>query len=525
MIRRMRRLVSPGIRLQITLWYTCVSALLLLLVGVVSYANTSASLYSNINATLTLRAHQIADGVSTRNGQIVIDDISGALPGLGSSTGSSTGSSGSVSSHTDDDSGSSSDNERDDSIANVETGTLVRILDGTGNLVYVSLAAKNLPPPSNVTKHEAAGTPWFNTVAVSTGGRVELYNLPLMQGGLVYGLVQVGTSLKSADDTLHTMMLGWLLIAPVVLLLGALGSFWLAGRAFKPVGRLTRMARQVEAGDLQQRVPVPGPHDELRELALTLNQMIARLDEAFTRQRRFVADASHELRTPVSAIRSMTDVALLHEKTPGEYIGVLWDVNAEAERLGRLISDLLGLARADEGQIPLERKPLRLDLIAADVAAVSMVLANEKSIRLSVETSGPVVVLGDADRLLQAVLNLLHNALTYTPAESGGSVTLRVWAEGGTALFSISDTGIGIEPEHMPYIFERFYRADPARIHSYGGSGLGLSIVSWVVGAHGGTVMVDSRPGYGSTFTIRLPLAPEALISPPDSARISGKKG
>jgi two-component system OmpR family sensor kinase len=516
MMKRMRLLVSPGIRLQITLWYTCVCALLLLLVSVVSYANTSSSLYANINANLTLRARQIADGVGTRNGQIFIDDISGALPGLGSSTPST----GSVPNHTDDDgSNSSSDDGRDDSFANVNTGTLVRILDGAGNPIYVSLAAKELPAPSSAARREAAGTPWFNTVVVSTGEHVELYNLPLVRNGLVYGLVQVGTSLKSTDDTLHTLMLGWLLIAPVVLLLGALGSFWLAARAFRPVGRLIRMARHVEAGDLQQRVPVPRPRDELHELAITFNQMIARLDEAFSRQRRFVADASHELRTPVSAIRSMTDVALLNEKSPAEYVGTLWDINAEAERLGRLISDLLVLARSDEEPTPLERRSLRLDLIAADVAAVSTLLATEKSIRLRVETSGPVVVLGDADRLLQAVLNLLQNALTYTPAGLGGSVTVRVWAEGDVALLAISDTGIGIEPEHLPYIFERFYRADTARIHSYGGSGLGLSIVSWVVGAHGGSVSVESRPGLGSTFTIHLPLAPEAVTSPAASAR------
>lgn len=512
MTTRIRSLLTPGIRLQITLWYTCVCALLLLLVSVISYTNASASLYANINATLALRARQIAAGVSTRNGQLVIQDISGALPGLGSSTAST----GPVSNDTDDDSGSPSRDERDDSIPSVDTGTLVRILDGAGNLIYVSLAARKLPPSTSVAARETAGIPWFNTVEVATGVRVELYNLPVSRDGLVYGLVQVGTSLKSTDQTLHSMMLGWLLTTPVVLLLGALGSFWLAARAFIPVGRLTRMARQVEAGDLQQRVPVPRPHDELRELALTLNQMIARLDEAFSRQRRFVADASHELRTPVSAIRSMTDVALLHEKTPAEYVGVLWDVNAEAERLSRLISDLLALARADEGQTPLERRPLRLDLIAADVAAVSTLLATEKSIRLTVETSGPVVVLGDADRLLQAVLNLLHNALTYTPAESGGSVTVRVVAKGDMALLSISDTGIGIEPEHLPYIFERFYRADPARIHSYGGSGLGLSIVNWVVGAHGGFVAVESQPGSGSTFTIRLPLAPDTETSPAD---------
>jgi heavy metal sensor kinase len=338
--------------------------------------------------------------------------------------------------------------------------------------------------------------------------------------------VEVGASLQSTDQTLHTLLLGWLLITPLVLLLGALGSVWLARRALRPVGRLTRIARQVEAGDLQQRVPVPGAHDEIRELALTLNDMIARLDSTFSRQRRFVADASHELRTPVSAIRSMTDVALLNEKSPAEYVGVLWGINAEAERLGRLIGDLLALARDDEAQTPLERAPLRLDLIAHDVAAVSSVLANERHIQLRVETSGPVVVLGDSDRILQAVLNLIQNALTYTPAGRGGLVTIRVMEEGSRAILSVTDNGIGIEPGHLPHIFERFYRASPDAAHSQGGSGLGLSIVDWVVGAHDGEVTVQSQVGKGSVFTIYLPLATAATsaLVVPDRSLVSGKK-
>jgi heavy metal sensor kinase len=554
--RRLRAPRAPGIRWQITLWYTAVFTLLLVLVGVVSYANTSASLGANIDSTLALRARQIAPGISVVNGHFIIEDISGALPGL-SSTGSSaasntptrtvtgtpggtaTGTSTGVATGTpttsatprsddsrDDNSGPDSDEQHERVIPSVDTGALVRIIDSGGTLVYTSLAAQKLPSDPGAAGRAQAGVPWYSTVSAASGQPVRLYNYPLARHGVVFGLVEVGASLQSTDQTLHTLLLGWLLITPLVLLLGALGSLWLARRALRPVGRLTRIARQVEAGDLQQRVPVPRAHDEIRELALTLNDMIARLDSTFSRQRRFVADASHELRTPVSAIRSMTDVALLNEKSPAEYVGVLWGINAEAERLGRLIGDLLALARDDEAQTPLERAPLRLDLIAHDVAAVSSVLADERHIQLRVETSGPVVVLGDADRILQAVLNLIQNALTYTPAGRGGLVTIRVMEEGSRAILSVTDNGIGIEPGHLPHIFERFYRASPDAAHSQSGSGLGLSIVDWVIGAHDGEVSVESQVGKGSVFTIYLPLATAATstLVVPDRSVVSGKK-
>jgi two-component system, OmpR family, sensor kinase len=551
--RRIRAPRAPGIRWQITLWYTAVFTLLLMLVGVVSFAATSASLGANIDSTLALRARQIAAGISLVNGQFVIEDVSGSLPAL-SATGSSAGStptrtstatptrgasgtpaanaSGTPTSHSDDSresndsNGADSDEQRERLIPSVDTGALVRIFDSGGTMIYSAPAAQKLPPEPGAASRAVSGVAWYDTVTASGGQSVRLYNYPLSHGGLVFGLVEVGASLQSTDQTLHTLVLGWLLITPLVLLLGALGSLWLARRALRPVGRLTRMARQVEAGDLQQRVPVPGAHDEVRELALTLNDMIARLDSAFSRQRRFVADASHELRTPVSAIRSMTDVALLHDKSPAEYVGALWGINAEAERLGRLISDLLRIARDDEAETPLERAPMRLDLIAHDVAAVSSVLADERQIRLRVETSGPVVVLGDADRILQAMLNLIQNALTYTPAGRGGLVTIRVGEEGSMAVLSVTDNGIGIEPGHLPHIFERFYRASPDSAHAQGGSGLGLSIVDWVVGAHNGEVTVQSQVGRGSTFTIYLPLptASATMQAVQQRSLVSGKK-
>lgn len=521
-LARLRTLLTPGIRLQITLWYTSVFAVLLLLVSAISYVSTSSSLNSSINSTLALRARQIAAGVSDNAGKFAIEDVSGSLPGLGVSTTPPQPQSDDSGA---DDSGSDSDDDDHRVVPNVDTGALVRILDSQGTLVYTSPAAKKLPGSPTLSSRAAAGTPWFDTVTAVSGEPVRIYNYPLLRGSTVYGLVQVGASLVSTEATLHTLLLSWLLVTLVAVLLGALGSFWLARRALVPVSRLTRIARRVEAGDLRQRVPVPRPPDEIRELALTLNDMIARLESAFSRQRRFVADASHELRTPVSAIRSMTDVALLREELPDEYTRVLWGINAEAERLGRLIGALLLLARADEEHIPLERAPLRLDLLAHDVAMVSAVLADERKIGLRVETPGPVTVLGDSDRILQAVLNLVQNALTYTPAGSGGTVTLAVNVEGSAAVLSVSDTGIGIAPEHVPHIFDRFYRADPAYSHSLGGSGLGLSIVDWVIRAHGGSISVASRVGVGSTFTVWLPLATGGLPGPEKAIRGVGRNG
>ena len=273
---------------------------------------------------------------------------------------------------------------------------------------------------------------------------------------------------------------------------------------------MTGFARRFEVGDLHERVPVPRAQDELKKLAQTFNEMIERLEKSFARQRRFVADASHELRTPVAAIRGMTDVTLASSAavSPDEYRVVLRDVNAEAERLGRLISDLLLLARVDENKLVLEREEVRLDRLMADVAAAMELLATEKNITLSVEAgeSGePAPVLGDEARLIQVIMNLVDNAIKYTG--EGGIVTLRVHVKDGSAFLSVSDTGIGIGPEHLEHIFERFYRVDPSRSLAAGGTGLGLSIVEWVVRAHGGTISVESKPGQGSTFTVQLPLA------------------
>ncbi len=246
----------------------------------------------------------------------------------------------------------------------------------------------------------------------------------------------------------------------------------------------------------------------MQYLAVTLNEMLDSLDESFSRQRRFVADASHELRTPVAVIRNKAEVALLRSRSQDEYCTALHSIHAETERLSYLISDLLALARGDEGQARFEREAVRLDTLVEAVTANAQGLAEERGITLSMQVPQPVTLIGDEARLIQVLLNLLDNAIRYT--NPGGHVHMSLRTSGAAAQLVVRDTGIGIAPEHLPHIFERFYRADPARRRTGGSSssGLGLSIVEWVVHAHGGAVAVESRVGRGSSFTVTLPLTP-----------------
>ncbi len=473
-----------GIRLQLMLWYTAVFAALLLFTGAFFYQHLEHSLEASLDTTLQVRAQQIAGGIVWSGSTIAVRDVTGDLPGFDA-------------------------NQSDQRLSpvDVNNGVLVRLLDAHGTLLHETPAFRALRVPAESVTQPLQGTPWQGTVSSSDGQEVRLYSRRLSENGKIVAVIQVGQSLAELHTILHELVGELLVVGLLVLLACAIGSYWLAARAFAPIQRLAQTARAIKAGDLRSRVTVPRARDEVQYLALTLNEMIASLDQAFARQRRFVADASHELRTPVTVIRSKTDVALLGARTRQDYVTVLQGINAEAERLGHLISDLLALARGDEGRTQFAREPVRLDLLAGAVAANADLLAAERGITLQVQSPRPVMILGDEARLIQVVMNLVENAVRYT--NPGGRVTVAVEARQNQALLSVRDTGIGIAPEHLPHIFERFYRADPARRPTAGGSsGLGLSIVEWVVRAHGGAVAVESRVGQGSSFTVTLPLTP-----------------
>jgi heavy metal sensor kinase len=480
-----RRLSLPGVRLQLMFWYTAVFAVLIFFSDAILYTQLQTSLVANLDSSLHLQAQQIGNGVTANtDGTITIQDVTGNLPELGTNAIDQSGN------HTD-----------------VTFGSLVRILDAKGHLRGETAASTALIiPPVSITQ-PMQGTPWQGNVTTRNGQQVRLYSMELTENGTPVAIIQVGESLAQLNAALRSVALELVIIAPFILLLSALGSYWLAARAFIPIDRLTRTTQYIQAGDLHQRVPVPRTHDEVHRLATTLNEMIRRLEEAFRRQRRFVADASHELRTPVAVIRSMTDLALIEELTPQEYKELLENINTETERLGRLISNLLALTRADEGRMLLELEHVRLDQLVGVVVTHAEVLAVEHNISLHVQASDPITILGDEARLIQVIMNLLDNAIMYTDA--GGQVMITVEKKDTTACLTLRDTGIGIAPEHIPHIFERFYRVDSARVRADGNSsGLGLAIVEWIIQAHNGTITVESQPGQGSTFFVTLPLAP-----------------
>ena len=293
-----------------------------------------------------------------------------------------------------------------------------------------------------------------------------------------------------------------------MLVIAFLGGLWLADRAMRPVATISHAARNISESDLSRRLNMRG-RDELAELAGTFDDMIARLQAAFDRQRRFVADASHELRTPLTIVNLEVGRALSSKRSAAEYQRALQVVDAEGKRMTRLVNDLMTLARMDSGQAILQFDDLDLSDVALEAVERMSALAEQQRIKLETGEFPELLIRGDRQYLIQMISNLIENAVKYSG--TGQTVRIETDTQNGKASLRISDTGPGIPPEHLPKLFDRFYRADAARSHnndsnSPTGSGLGLSIVSWIVQAHSGTIQVQSKVNEGTTFEVTLPL-------------------
>jgi heavy metal sensor kinase len=295
------------------------------------------------------------------------------------------------------------------------------------------------------------------------------------------------------------------LAIPLTLVVAVAGGLFLAGRALGPIDRIRKTAERIGAEDLSGRLNLPLRPDEVGRLAATFDRMLERLDRAFRQQRQFMADASHELRTPLTLLMTQAELALERRRPPAEYRDALESIRQEARRMAQLVDELLLLGRADAGQDILVREFLDFRDVVTEVGAAVEPLAAARRVRVDWTRTDSVVIQGDQTRLTQLLLNLVDNGIKFTPA--GGSVTISATREGQSAVLRVADTGIGIPSEHLPRVFERFYRVDPARTRDRGGTGLGLAIARWIVEAHGGGIQVTSTVGRGTTFTVRLPLA------------------
>jgi heavy metal sensor kinase len=282
------------------------------------------------------------------------------------------------------------------------------------------------------------------------------------------------------------------------------GGSVLVRRALRPVEEITRSAEGITSRHLGERLPVPPTGDEFEHLSQALNRMIARLDEAFQHNRRFLADASHELRTPLTILRSELEAMVQRPELDAELQGTLDNLLAEVERLARIVENLLALSRLDAGLLPADSAPFDLAKLVATTAEQMCLLAEDKGVKITCQTPAPVWVEGDRGKFKQVIVNLLDNAINYTP--SGGAVTLAVREAGGEAVCEVSDNGIGIPAAALPQVFDRFFRVDQARNRELGGAGIGLSIVKAICTAHNGRVEVESTEGRGSCFRVHLPL-------------------
>ncbi len=462
-----------SIRTRLTLWYTGLLAISLLVIGVLIYTLVGRILLTNLDERLIAQAEDVIALIQAENDPLQVMLLGRAqLPPI--------------------------------DVYGSQYFIQIVQLDGRAVQLSENLRGQRLPVPLQFVQDIVPGEPRRMTLETS-GARLRVISLPIPLGNRIIGIIEVAANMASTADALDVIRRALLFGSLLALLLAAVGGNILARAALGPIKAITETAQQITGTeDLSQRIPVTMPGDELGELTETINDMLGRLDEAFNAQQRLVADVSHELRTPLTTIQGNLDLlrrgAADDPTMRGEALAAIED---QTSRMRRLVADLLLLAQADAG-LKLHRQPVELDTLLLDIYRQAQVMARNTGVPVRLGAEDQAIVEGDADRLRQLLLNLTDNAIKYTPA--GGEVTLTLHRDDGWVAVSVEDTGVGIAAEDLPHIFERFYRADRSRTRP-GGSGLGLSIAHWIAQAHGGELTVTSEPGRGSTFTLHLPQA------------------
>jgi two-component system OmpR family sensor kinase len=466
-----------SIRLRLTFWYVSLLAVILIIFSGALYSVLAFSLYNEVDRTLETRAGEVQRGVDAAlqvQSDIRLLLIRGrfVLPS-----------------------------------ANVfaTPGTYVQIMTPDGTVVSSSenLGNQSLAVDSSALDRVKDDNSVFSNSVVS-GVPLRTYIAPLMARDQIVGAIVVAQSIQPVLDTLRR--LGTLLVIGIVggLAFASIIGALLARSALAPIDRMTQSAHGIaKAGDLTRRVDQPKTRDEVGRLASTFNEMLGRIEELFRSQQRFVADMSHELRSPLTTIRGNLDLLKRGAfENDEERDASLMAIDSESARMQRMVQDLLLLAQADAG-VEIRKRPVELDTLLLDVYRQTRMTT--KGVKVSLGNEDQAQVLGDPDRLKQLFINLVDNAIKYTP--NGGEVTLSFERDTEWVRVAIADTGPGIPEQDLPKIFDRFYRVDKARARENGGTGLGLSIVKWIVDAHGGKIAVKSNLGKGTTFTVWLPLA------------------
>lgn len=451
--------IIKSIKFRLTLWYLVAILVLLIAFGMVAYLMLSKSLYRNLDESLQVRVAELGSSIKVEGRQISFEE---------------------------------------------KFNDLVLLYDADSALLQRLGPNVKFANIEEIIQQALFGRSSFLTATTTEGQEVRLYAAPHNLDSRTRIAIVTGRLTREIRNMLSIFRVVIIYSTLAVLILAGVGGQFLANRTLKPVEHMTDIAREIGEGDLSRRIDVRS-EDEMGRLATTLNWMIGRLEEAFQKQRQFAADASHELRTPLAIIQAESSLALDKRRTQAEYKRSLELVSQEVNYMSEIIGKLLMLERQDSAGELTSFLNVNIKDLITELSLDIEALAQEKSVAFSLGPMEDLAVKGDRLKLRQLFLNILDNAIRYTP--SGGAVSSTLVRKNGFALVSISDTGMGIPTEDLPYIFDRFYRVDKARSRAEGGLGLGLAIANSVAKLHGGTIEVESQVGKGSTFYITLPLS------------------
>ena len=450
--------IYKSIKFRLTVSYLVAIVLPLVVFGTVAYIMLSKNLYRNLDEALRARVAELENSITVKDNQISFEQ---------------------------------------------KFNDLILIYDASGALLQRLGPNVRFSKIEEMVQQALFGQGSFLTAPTTEGQDVRLYAAPFNLDSRTRIAIIVGRLTREISEMLSIFRVVIIYSAVAVLLLAGIGGMFLANRTLKPFDHISDIAREIGEGDLSRRIDIQS-EDEMGRLAGTLNGMIARLEESFQKQRQFAADASHELRTPLAIIQAESSLALDKKRSQAEYRKSLELVSQEVAYMSEIIGKLLLLARNDAGSESLNFQEVNIRDLLTELSSDVEALAQEKAVTFNLGPMDSLTVKGDRLKLRQLFLNILDNAIRYTP--SGGTVSGSLVRKNGQACVSITDTGIGIPAEDLPLIFDRFYRVDKARSRSEGGMGLGLAISISIAKLHGGKIEVESQVGKGSTFHIFLPI-------------------
>ncbi|MEK7688732.1 MAG: ATP-binding protein [Deltaproteobacteria bacterium] len=460
------------IRAKLTIWYTTLLAASLITFGSILYVALSRNIISSIDARLFSMADMVSRAVFRpgtvnlpQNFDIFLEHFFGIKT----------------------------------------SGNFIQLMDEYGKIVFTSstLGKNHLPLSAQTYHHSIAGNATYETIKNIGQYPVRIVTFPLMENGQLISILQVGAPLQESTAALNALFYILIFGIPLAVILASGVGWFLAKKALSPVDMVTGLARKIEAGSLNERLDVSGPKDELGRLAKTFNDMIARLELSFKQMKQFTADASHELKTPLTVLKGEMEIALKTEKTVEGFREVIKSSLEEIDRMSALVKSLLNLAKLDS-RVRLPNDNIKLNVIVEERFNQTMPLAKDKGIDMVMAKKESVIIMGDKIGIGQLLFNLIYNAIKYTSKD--GRIEISLEQSDNWAIIKVIDTGIGIAEEDLPHIFDRFYRVDKARTTGAGGVGLGLSICKEIAEAHGGKIEVESEAGKGSVFKVYLPL-------------------